>query len=152
MMINESVKYSTHSTSRWAAKLMWVTAAAVEALQSPSASTGIALARSETGVKGLVSKFGPFFFFFFYVVFFFFFFHSCLFDPLWKASCRRGGSDFWESTRIKIQVQGREDERWGGVWDSWVSAIVESIHYWTWQEINGSSEVSPFPTCSILRQ
>ena len=151
MMINGRVKYLSHRTSYWAAAAMWVAVTpSVIAARTPwkkqKKKTG-----EELSWVSSASYFSCDFFFFFFLC-------SSVFTPLWKASCssaealpretythENAGARSWGRAAHLVGI--RDDAR-----DSCVSVIVESINYWTWQEINRSSKVIPFPTGSILRQ
>ena len=145
MMINGRVKYLSHRTSYWAAAVMWVAVTtSVIAARTPRQEKKHKRSSRES-VQPLI----------FLVIFFL---GSSVFAPLWKASCssaetlpretythENAGARSWGRAAHLVGI--RDDAR-----DSCVSVIVESINYWTWQEINRSSKVIPFPTGSILRQ
>lgn len=139
-------------TSYWAAAAKWV--AAVRKYGSGRGRDRARTPRDKREAREWTFSLSFFFFSFFLLLLLFFF----LFLRLWKASCRSGRKPFLGTCthqntgarswgRAPHLVGMRDDAS-----DSCVSVIVESINYWTWQEINRSSKVIPFPTGSILRQ
>lgn len=108
MMINESVKYFSHSHVLLGS-CSKVGRSCQEVRPGPRPGSRSHTPRQEG------SSWVNFFSFFFFLLLlppssssFFFFFCSCVFE---KPAAVRGGSHSWEPAHIKIQVQGREDER-----------------------------------------
>lgn len=122
MMINESVRYFSHSALYCPALLMWVTncrGGIVHRSSNPGRLLRSCFAHHKTGVEVMLVVL-------FFLSFFFFVWWSL--HSSFKSQLHCGGRQCWETAHIKIQVQGREDEPSS----SWACRTTCEIVVWQW--------------------